>query len=294
MCKLDDKNFCNEKFILKIIDNVLKPLFDGNFQPLSDSKQQAEDDVNLYPNVLNQRYEDMRNNLNSENHKKEAYIEGNLSVKKDKLCVEGKIAVGLDLPVLIGNPNADNRIMVISQDPRRNEDEMDFPTNKGHDCCALSTPFGWHNEDWREKKSNLVTQIFSDILKEIDYSKYCFYFTDFYKFTKVNIKGQPHIIDNINEDTYKISLDNEIEQLLGKGSCYIKIITLGKKVSDILCPKDYNYKKKNFLIESCNGTYNNIGVLILPHPSGANSHIKYNGKKFETFKNAIMDFIKSK
>jgi hypothetical protein len=118
MCKLDDKNFCNEKFILKIIDNVLKPLFDGNFQPLSDSKQQAEDDVNLYPNVLNQRYEDMRNNLNSENHKKEAYIEGNLSVKKDKLCVEGKIAVGLDLPVLIGNPNADNRIMVISQDPR--------------------------------------------------------------------------------------------------------------------------------------------------------------------------------
>ena len=134
------------------------------------------------------------------------------------ICQNGNIYAGHDLPVWLGDPcGADIKIMVISQDPRRNDSEMHtagITSNSGG--IALSTPFGLHSIKWRsDKNKGLVHYIFTEMIQ--DYTKFgkslSVYYTDMYKLRWVdslsNSKNTPNF-DIANKDLYLQILMKEI------------------------------------------------------------------------------------
>jgi hypothetical protein len=185
---------------------------------------------NFYPNNLDDWYDNksmgiinsvyLMQGKRPKNPQKEGFISAStltsqrVNTKNLQFTANGVMA-GLDTPVWFDfdgidwtkekikpNPkNSNERIMVISQDPRRNQKEMGYPTHS--DCIALSTPFGWHDYDWRNRQNNLIPQIFKGVLAK---KKVSLYFTDVYKLRKM----EPSDIDDKNKNIYKKILEEEI------------------------------------------------------------------------------------
>ena len=78
---------------------------------------------------------------------------------------EKRGAIGLDLPTWFNLKNNDNRIMLVAQDPLRDNtwysdvDNPDVPENTGckedYICidALVASPFGLHGKSWRDKKN---------------------------------------------------------------------------------------------------------------------------------------------
>jgi uracil-DNA glycosylase len=344
LIKLKENDFCEESFINKIIEKVLNPLFEGNcpsqlFKIEPDiSKEQNELCINLYPKDLYNRYEKMRCHIDDD--KKEyfiAYTKANLIFDPNKLNINeekingfsneklkdenGKIIIGLDLPVLIGKANSKCRVMVISQDPSRPKSNFNKKLLKEESTCALSSPFGWHYIKWRNSKGNgFIPRIFLKMfLKDSNYitnndkiknkcldnvPDFCAYFTDFYKFRKANVdENSKSEIDTRNEAIYELILDEEIKIFEPT-----HIIFLGKKVSEIFCPGLYNYNgnyEGNWDEKGSNNFYKikinneedknknlNIKVMAFPHPSPNNRNLNQIGNYSEKEEKYIEEIIK--
>lgn len=147
----------------------------------------------------------------------------NSKIHKDTLKGEmGNLYAGHDLPVWLNNPGeADNkRLMIISQDPRRNDNEM-----KGKEI-GVSTPFGLHSRKWRSYKlRGLPISCAADLINLLN-NNLSVYFTDIYKLRGV---GGNSVIDTPNKSVYIEILKKEID--LFKPDV---ILTLGKEAEEVM------------------------------------------------------------
>src|SRR5574344_74945 len=232
--RLNKKFFCPISFVgesnfrQNVIDILEKYLLgSGRKNNYSYSKANPKSPTftkNFYPNNLDDWYNNSKTkgiikNLNiSRKKRKKTYPqkEGFISASTLKVSTTNLLAspngvmAGLDTPVWLDfdgidwkkekikpNPkNSNERIMVISQDPRRDQDEMGYPTHSK--CIALSTPFGWHDYDWRnDGRYNLTEQIFKGVLAK---KKVSLYFTDVYKLRRM----EPSDLDSQYEDKQKL------------------------------------------------------------------------------------------
>ena len=141
--KIDKACFCNNSSGLR--KRIIEIISNDHLLPSGDiSYQGTPNEDCFYPSKLEEWYSHMENNLNEKPCKykhKEGYIGDCISKEIERSLLEDEntgIVAGLDTPVWIGNPKADTRIMIVSQDPRRSLNEM-----AGHSqCISLSSPFG--------------------------------------------------------------------------------------------------------------------------------------------------------
>ena len=187
-------NFCpNRNFRCKVIDILCSDkglFFPSAAHKICDIYNDMESNVNKYlataPKVriypLNQ--EDL-----------------NCIINRDKLGC-GTLSCGHDLPVWINDPEkAKYRIMVLSQDPRRNKKEM------GSMEIGISSPFGLHSRYWRSnKRTGMIHQMAQCVIDKYG-EDVCFYYTDILKLRKTDSKE----MDNKNMNTYKDILAKEIK-----------------------------------------------------------------------------------
>ena len=215
---IDKDCFCNNdsglrESIIGIISQYLLPT--GN-----KSYKGKRNEGCFYPSNLEEWYSHMYAKLNDHlkpGEHKEGYIGDCISEDIDRSLLEDAntgIVAGLDTPVWIGNPNADTRIMIVSQDPRRNIKEMADHSP----CISLSSPFGWHDIGWRSNgRTGLLPQICWEIIQELkkeNDKNVCFYFTDLYKFRKANTAAAGEednsTVDKRNEKSYLRIIEEEI------------------------------------------------------------------------------------
>ena len=109
---------------------------------------------------------------------------------------------GHDLPVWLNDPSiAKHKILVLSQDPRRNAQEM-----RGKQI-GISTPFGLHSITWRSHRSKGLVHYLCDKLINKFGDEVCVYYTDIYKFRKT----EPAKLDINNLGRYQSVLCQEIK-----------------------------------------------------------------------------------
>ena len=266
----DNINFCFRKRIIGIITT----LFPSNISYIGVKKSGLH-----YPISIDKRYEYMVSNVyvpTPPTLKKEGYINGSVSGSiNDSLLKDGNdIIAGLDLPVWLGNPTEDKviKIMIISQDPRRSLAEM-----ADHcPCIALSSPFGLHDLDWRSKpKEGLLPRVckkIKDEFEEKENKKICFYFTDFYKFSKANtslkgVKDNSKVdISNINE--YLNILKDEIDAYAPS-----IILLMGAEVANVLLGAN-KYNKTT--ISGSPRKMTSLGDYFNPYYTHSSKHINSN------------------
>lgn len=211
--KMDiDKNyFCNNSSGLR--ERIIGIIY--NLLPTGDISYKGNRNGGcFYPDNLEEWYSHMDEKLNDDlkpGEHKEGYIDGCVKDGIERSLLEDEntgIVAGLDTPVWIGNPKADTRIMIVSQDPRRNIKEM-----AGHSpCISLSSPFGWHDKNWRSNgRTGLLPQICWEIVEK-QKENICFYFTDLYKFRKANTAGKKDnsTVDKKNKESYLCIIEEEI------------------------------------------------------------------------------------
>ncbi len=157
--------------------------------------------------ILIDIYNDMRKNINCDQYKiydnaKGCHIHNKINISS--ISKNGNIYAGHDLPVWLNNPEeADWRVMVISQDPRRDDEEM----GNGKYEIGISSPFGLHSQKWRSNKTKgFVHWLFLELFR--DYEKMSVYYTDIYKLRGV---GSNSTLDDTNINIYKKILLQEIE-----------------------------------------------------------------------------------
>ena len=148
-------------------------------------------------------YDDMRQKIN--NNQYLIYPLPGCSVQNkiddSLLKSNGHYYAGHDLPVWLNDPSKTrHRLLVVSQDPRRNVDEM---KNKE---IGISTPFGLHSMVWRSKKSQgLIHWVVDKLLNRPEFmNSLSVYYTDVYKFRGVDDKSNKgSTIDTNNYQIYK-------------------------------------------------------------------------------------------
>lgn len=168
------------------------------------------------------------------------------NIKLDNLSNQNLIYAGLDLPVWQNDPkNAKIRIMVISQDPRRSNKEMEQNDMERPPVISISTPFGLHSKKWRSHKSKgLVHYLFDDLKKDYrnNPEELSIYYTDIYKLRGV----ESVLIDAANYDVYKEVLIKEMELFSPN-----VILLLGNAAQNAWCKNEYSPEH----------------VICVPHPN---------------------------
>lgn len=208
----------------------------------------------------------MDNNINDDDANLLYPIDAGLlesGIDKQNINQNGKIYAGHDLPVWLGNPGeAEIRIMVVSQDPRRSEKEMgQIGLNGNTGGIALSSPFGLHSYKWRSsKKTGLIHYLFTELIDEYskEGKKLSVYYTDVYKLRGVDamtskgmiIKTTIPDINISNTERYFKILQEEFKLFNPK-----IILLLGKEAQNA-----FDQANNNIKISSCT-------PVEVPHPS---------------------------
>lgn len=166
----------------------------------------------------------------------------------------GYTYLGHDVPIWYNSVEGNKRIMIVSQDPRR-----DIASNN----LFLSSPFGLHCRDYRECNGEVMQTIVDEILK----NGHSVYLTDFYKaFTLDPNKKDKKSIDLLSGfvGQFKDILDEEIR--LYKPNL---IICFGNDATNALLTK--KVKVEYGTIQTYKASIKEYKVLSLPHISGANN-----------------------
>lgn len=214
---------------------------------------------------LENTYDEMARGINVEGDKKiiQLYpLDGTLirdELKNPSIQRGDKVYAGHDLPVWRNDPDlAEIKIMVITQDPRRSDNEMTKNgINPNDDCISISTPFGLHSQTYRSHKNRgLVHYLFNDLqdeLKKYNYTpeKLSIYYTDIYKFRGVASED----LDTENRDVYIEVLSCEIQRFDPN-----VILLMGKKAQDAW---KTIYNSNPTIINSSNKPK----ILPTPHPN---------------------------
>jgi hypothetical protein len=139
-------------------------------------------------------YDDMRQKINCIQYRLYP-LPGNLvqnGINPSLLTSNGHYYAGHDLPVWLNDPTqakVKHRLLIVSQDPRRNVDEMN---NNKIEEIGISTPFGLHSMEWRSVKSQgLIHWVVVKLFNESGFgNSLSVYYTDVYKFRGVDDKSK--------------------------------------------------------------------------------------------------------
>ena len=143
---------------------------------------------------------------------------------------EKRGAIGLDLPTWFNLKNNDRRIMLVAQDPLRNnkwysdveiskEDKKIKPGNKEDYICLgalVSSPFGLHGKSWRDKKNGGGRMAL--LVEKLIEHGYGVYLTDCRKYFVYDHK-ESAAYSSTKMELYKSILEKEIEII--KPSCIV-------------------------------------------------------------------------
>ena len=296
---IDINYFCNNSSglrdkIIKIISDYLLPT--GNISYNGNHNGDC-----FYPSNLEEWYSHMDEKLNDHlkpGEHKEGYIGDCISKDIDRSLLADAntcIVAGLDTPVWIGNPNADTRIMIVSQDPRRNKKEM----AEHSPCISLSSPFGWHDIGWRSnKKTGLLPQICWEIIQDLNIENICFYFTDLYKFRKANTAAADEE-DNSTVDKNKNNKErylNIIEEEINVFSP-THIVLMGSEVCNTPLYKNLvgnKFDKGYFIPKTAKNNPKRSIVPILHIACRPDAIEKYKKDKRTLFKDALKELANNK
>lgn len=234
---INPNEFCAGK---KFKAGIIKILYNHLFKPGSN---------------LDVIYDDMTRDINADSRLKIQLYKvcgiflGNLDPKH--IQWNNSIYAGHDLPVWLNDPNsADIRILLISQDPRRNKEEMEENNMPTSNVISISTPFGLHFKNWRSHKSKgLVHYLFEDMKKKYCDKKLSIYYTDIYKFRGVDSKD----LDTPNHNIYIKVLSCEIQ--LFKPDVILLMGNEVQKVWRMINPAIINASKTK--------------IIDTPHPTNA-------------------------
>lgn len=194
---------------------------------------------------------------------------------------DGNLYAGHDLPVWLNDPyKAKYKVLVLSQDPRRNKDEMQNVE------IGISTPFGLHSAKWRSNRNKgLVHWLFKELIEEYD-EELSVYYTDLYKLRGVDVRNvQKSKLDSPNLGYYKCILKKEIE-LFDPNIIFL----MGKKAQ-----QSFNTIKDDIAIKN---------VVPVPHPNARAQKGKCKWGEYEIpdftfkskldiYKTAIKEHLKS-
>lgn len=239
---------------------------------------------------LENTYDEMARGINVEGDKKiiQLYpLDGTLirdELKNPSIQRGDKVYAGHDLPVWRNDPDlAEIKIMVITQDPRRSDNEMTKNgMNPNDDCISISTPFGLHSQTYRSHKNRgLVHYLFNNLqekLKKYNYNpkKLSFYYTDIYKFRGIAPAKDSNlpkdVKDKLNICIYIKVLKCEIETY--KPDIILLMGNDAQNAWNEIC----NVLKD----EISNGFNANTQTLPTPHPSpNANGKWKEKSEKWK-------------
>ena len=164
---INQNQFCpNDQFLDLVVDILCNPK--GIFDVLA-------------KNPIKDIYDDMRQKINCNQYCIYPLPGSSVQngINNSLLISNGRYYAGHDLPVWLNNPSiAKHKILVLSQDPRRNDKEM---TGKE---IGISTPFGLHSMKWRSNRSKGLVHYLFDKLQNKYGDEVCVYYTDIYKFRK--------------------------------------------------------------------------------------------------------------
>lgn len=154
-------------------------------------------------------YETMRNDIDKDDYPIYPIPGTFLNSKIDTKLItkDGNLYAGHDLPVWLNDPDkAIYKVLVLSQDPRRNNNEM---KDMG---IGISTPFGLHSAKWRSNRNRgMVHWLFKELIDEYG-DKLSVYYTDLYKLRGVDVKDvSKSKLDSNNLEYYKCILKEEIK-----------------------------------------------------------------------------------
>lgn len=187
---INQNQFCpNDQFLDLVVDILCNPK--GIFDVLA-------------KNPIKDIYDDMRQKINCNQYCIYPLPGSSVQngINNSLLISNGRYYAGHDLPVWLNNPSiAKHKILVLSQDPRRNDKEM---TGKE---IGISTPFGLHSMKWRSNRSKGLVHYLFDKLQNKYGDEVCVYYTDIYKFRKT----EPAQLDIKNLGRYQSVLCLEIE-----------------------------------------------------------------------------------
>jgi hypothetical protein len=215
----------------------------------------SKDFYNTLKHLINKYPEEFNNKLLLENNSINHFIElpsNEIIVKNDDLRI--------DMPILLGNSYAKERIMVIGLEPRHTDNFYNIISRNNN---VFATPFGI--DKWYSKsKQNIYGSAFKKYLIE----NRLFLFTDFVKEYKI-IKHDNKKINDLNarnnfqylfDSKYKKILEQEIQIFkpnliigLGKGDISRKVDKsfLNKHNIAVIChPSNGNFKKMQLEIET--------------------------------------------
>jgi uracil-DNA glycosylase len=236
------KTFCDGR-LYKDISNIL-------INNLFDEKLEIERVYENFKKVYNNS--SLKTNENSIIEIKD--LTGYKKLLADKTNIEN---LGIDLPIYFGNPNNNNRIMIVAMDPKR--------IGQSNNKISIGTVFALHQKETRITKKNDYWKFIEPLTKEN-----FVYLTDIYKlyyesFEIINGK-QTKILSNKDTEyispkcdsfeTNKKILEEEIKLIKPK-----TIISLGNESANAL--------KK---ISGINSTelevfHNGIKYVFMPHIS---------------------------
>lgn len=211
---------------------------------------------------LNNIYAQMKRHLNCPGLYNLYHADGNCLNK----FFTGKVYHGHDLPIWINDPiRSDYRLMIVSDSPRRSDNEM-YDSVNTIPQLSISSPFGTHSTYWRRGRNGIVPQVIQAIIEEakancnLDLSVYI---TDAYKLCD----GKNYVSLNI---IYKDILFEEIKHFRPH-----YIIALGNGAFNLL----QKTIKKNTCISKTK-------IAIVKHPS------KRNGGAVVKFQEDLTDILK--
>ncbi len=247
-----NKDFCpNKSFRDKIIKLLVGKLFKNKIPELNSIYDAMTRDINKPHYILYPIYGDpLYPHINK----------GNLRYPQTG-AKQFNVWAGHDLPVWIGDPDeADIKLMIVSQNPRRNAGEMQSCGLGQTDGISISTPFGLHSYEWRSNADKgLIHYVVCDLLSA--HPDMSIYYTDIYKLCGVDDKKpkpdknnigiyQGIFIDEMN------LFDPDIVLLMGKDA---------QNAFNTV----FNGATTSGQVKTTSGKV--INVVCVPHPSGVAS-----------------------
>ncbi len=200
---------------------------------------------------------------------------------------------GHDMPVWVSynnDPNA-KRIMVVSQDPLRNDDLAG--------SLYLSTPFGVHSRDFENGVRNMDSRV-RDMLDMFLAKDVCVYLTDYMKFFAVD---KPFIRDCIDSWRYKGMFSRVLEAEVKKFNPDLIIILGGSALNNELTDTSlinikpwnmgHDVQKVDFRIPDDNGVRKGQAVMAVLHPSNASYQTKKIKELIGNVEHPIIEYYKT-
>lgn len=188
---------------------------------------------------------------------------------------------GHDMPTWMVKRGVKNprRVMIVSQDPLR----TGHPAGK----LLLSTPFGFHSEDYRARCKN--TFIYNLVWRLLDKSEACVYLTDCMKFYTndgkdgdLTKKGYTYVLSNRKKFKKMFETAFEAEIKAFEPNVVLALGNFAAEICGIESPKNLTPLKKGYPVQNVDGR-----KYVASYHSG----FRYNKKYIDRFAKSKSEYL---